>query len=235
MGDRPSAWAAQVPRHVIHRRNDGSPCFLGDEDYLVYLDCLKDAADRHECAIHAYALMPLEVQLLVSLDSETRLARVMRCISGRYVEYVNYTYQRNGRFWEHEAQVTPIDSEQDLLARYRAVEAGPVRARLAARPEHYRWSSHRHHACGGEDPVVRDHPWYLNLGTTHLARQLAYRELFQQPSADEAADGGRFSAQRELALGGNRRGDGIERPVRGLGWQVMDSEAQGVTRRLASK
>ena len=123
-----------TPRHVVQRRNDGSPCFFSDEDYLVYLDCLKEAAERHRCAIHAYVLMPDHVQLLVSLDTEQRLPRMMRCVSGRYVEYVNYTYQRNGAFWEHGPRSTLIDSERDLLASYRSIEATPVRACLAESP-----------------------------------------------------------------------------------------------------
>lgn len=245
MGDRPLPSIVELPRFVVHRRNDGSSCFFGDEDYLVYLDCLKEAADHHECAVHAYALMPREVQLLVSLDSETRLASALRSISGRYVEYVNYAYQRNGRFWEQEAQVTVIDGAQDVPARYRAIEMAPVRARLARNPEDYRWSSHPHHAGGGEDPVIRDHAWYLGLGTTHLARQLAYQEWFRQLH-EEAA--GVTPARRDLALGASRRGDGIDRAARSLGMPPVDSGRRagvnasgiqgapaGAVRRFASK
>jgi putative transposase len=177
---------AGTPRHVVQRRNDGSPCFFADEDYLVYLDCLKDAAERHKCAVHAYVLMPDHVQLLVSLDTEQRLSRVMRCVSGRYMEYVNYIYQRNGAFWEHGPKFTLIDSEQDLLATYLSIEATPVRACLAASPVDYRWSSHGHHAHGSEDTVIRDHPLYLNLGATQRERQLAYHALFRQPMGDRA-------------------------------------------------
>lgn len=230
MDDRPLPSAAPVLRQVIHRRNDGSPCFFNGEDYLVYLDCLKEAADRYDCAIHAYALLPNEVQLLVSLDSETRLARVMRAASGRYVEYVNYTYQRNGRFWEHGARVTGIDSGQDVLARYHAIESVPVWARLAARAEDYRWSSHRHHACGAEDPVIRDHSSYLDLGATHLARQLAYHELFRQAADGGEAAGATLPPHRDLALGESRRDDGIGRPVPGRGLHFVDAAGPGMRR-----
>ena len=227
MDDKTVPGPAGAPRHVVHRRNDGSSCFFSDEDYLVYLDCLKETAQRHGCAIHAYVLMPDHVQLLVSLDSETRLARLMRCISGRYVEYVNYTYQRNGRFWEHGAKVTVIENERDLLARYRAIETTPVRASLVASPADYRWSSHHHHACGAEDTIIREHPWYLKLGTTQLARQLAYHEWFQQPQDDEAAAGSRSAADRNLALGDDRLEDEIERSLRDAASQATSSPGAG--------
>lgn len=222
MGDRTTAMLADTPHHVVHRRNDGSPCFFSDEDYLVYLDCLKEAAERQGCAIHAYALMPDHVQLLVSLDSETRLAQFMSGLGDHYVEYVNYTYQRNGEFWEEEPKATVIGDERDLLACYRAIETAPVLARLAPGPADYRWSSHRHHACGGEDAIVRDHPLYLRLGTTQLARQLAYNELFREaPDRQMPARIGTATV-RDPALDADRLEDGIERSVRGLAWQAMN-------------
>jgi putative transposase len=214
MCDRTVRKMAGTLRHVVHRRNDSSPCFFTDEDYLVYLDCLKETAERHRCAIHAYVLMPDHVQLLVGLDTEQPLSRVMRCISGRYVEYVNYIYQRNGAFWEHGPKFTLIDSEQDLLATYLSIEATPVRACLAASPADYRWSSHGHHADGSEDTVIRDHPLYLNLGATQRERQLAYHALFRQPLGDRAPAEIRPSAHLGSTLSGDRLTDRIERLVR---------------------
>ncbi|MGH8311164.1 MAG: hypothetical protein ACRETX_15375, partial [Steroidobacteraceae bacterium] len=79
----------------------------------------------------------------------------------------------------------------------------------------YRWSSHRHHACGSEDAVVCDHASYLALGTTQLARQLAYGELFRVPA------GFRPWAGLDSVQGADLREDGIKRSVRGLAWQAM--------------
>ena len=227
MDDRTVPGIAGTPHHVVHRRNDGSSCFFSDEDYLVYLDCLKEEAELHGCSIHAYVLMPDHVQLLASLDSEPRLSRVMRCVGGRYVEYLNYTYQRNGAFWEHGVVVTPVRNEQDLLDRYCVIEATPVRARLVASPADYRWSSHRHHACGSEDTIIREHPLYLRLGTTQLARQLAYHELFRQLPNDLAPAGITTSADRVLTPGGDRLEDGIEQSERRLAWRVVNARAGG--------
>jgi len=232
MGDRTAATSAGTPHHVVHRRNDGSACFFSDEDHLVYLDCLKEAAERQGCAIHAYVLMPDHVQLLVSLDSETRLAQRLSGLGEHYVEYVNYTYQRNGAFWEEDPKITGIGDEQDLLGCYREIETAPVRARLAPGPADYRWSSHRHHACGGEDAVIRDHPVYLGLGTTQLARQLAYNELFC-----DAPDSGvpariRPATGRDPALDASRLEDGIARSVRGIAWQSMNARKRLIAGRL---
>jgi putative transposase len=205
---------AGTTRHVVQRRTDGSPCFFTDEDYLVYLDCLKDAAERHRCAVHAYVLMPDHVQLLVSVPTEQRLSRVMRSVGDHYMEYVNYIYQRNGAFWEHGPKFTLIDSEQDLLASYLSIEATPVRECFAASPADYRWSSHGHHASGSEDAIVLDHPLYLKLGATGRERQHAYHALFRQRVGDRAPVETRPSAHLDSTLSGDRLADRIERLVR---------------------
>jgi putative transposase len=219
----------QTPRHVIHRGSDGSPCFVSDEDYLVYLDCLKEAAERHGAKLHAYALMPGEVQLLASLDSETSLAQWLRFISERYVEYVDYTRDRNGDFWA-EPQVTAVEGGKDVLDRYLAIECAPVRSGLAAGPADYRWSSHCRHACGAEDAIVQEHPSYLALGATQLARQLAYHELLRQLSAErEPAATGRATDRYPLQ-DAIWHEDGIRRSVRGLRWQAMNARSRGAAR-----
>jgi len=221
MCDRTVRKMAGTPRHVVQRRTDGSPCFFTDEDYLVYLDCLKDAAERHKCAVHAYVLMPDHVQLLVSLDTEQRLSRVLRCVSGRYMEYVNYIYQRNGAFWEHGPKFALIDTEQDLLATYLSIEATPVRACLAANPADYRWSSHVYHTHGSEDTIIQEHPLYLSLGSTQHERQLAYHALFRQQLGDRAPVDNGPSAQFHSMLSRDRLTDRIEQLVQRVGPGTM--------------
>jgi REP-associated tyrosine transposase len=188
-------------RHVVHRRNDGTACFFNDDDYLVYLDCLQDAAERHHCAIHCYVLMPDRAQLLVGPEAENRLPVMMRCAGGRYAEYMHYIYQHHGAFWEHGTRFSMIGGERDLLACHRTIESAPVLAGLAAGPAEYRWSSYRHHAHGSEDAVVRDHTCYLKLGATQGGRQGAYRELFRQLPPERRTGGDPLQARLSRLVG----------------------------------
>jgi putative transposase len=203
---------------------------VSDEDYLVYLDCLKEAAERHGAKLHAYALMPSEVQLLASLDSETSLAQWLRFISERYVEYVDYTRDGNSAFWAQEPQVTTVEGERNVLDRYLAIECAPVRAGLAAGPADHRWSSHCYHACGAEDAIVQEHPSYLALGATQLARQLAYHELLRQWSAEGKPAASGRATDRYPLQDAIWHEDGIRRSVRGLRWQAMNARGRGAAR-----
>jgi len=48
--------------------------------------------------------------------------------------------------------------EDYLLAACRYVELNPVRAKMCARPEEYRWSSARAHMSGKDDGLVKVNP-----------------------------------------------------------------------------
>ena len=180
---------AGVTRHVIERGIDGDPCFVTQDDYLVYLDRLREAAERYRCRIHAYALMADHVHLLVSAESEGRLSSMMRNVRTGYLEYVNYVHQGNGAFREGRIESVAIHGIRDAFDCYRFIESCPVRECMAARPADYAWSSYRHHANGAEDMVIQDHPAYSGAGTSALERQLAYRESFH-PSAVERGPAG---------------------------------------------
>ncbi len=41
-------------QHIIQRGNNRELVFVGDEDHPFYLECLQDAAKRHELLVHAY-------------------------------------------------------------------------------------------------------------------------------------------------------------------------------------
>jgi len=79
------------PQHVIQRGNNRSPTFFADDDYRFYLHCLKSAAEKHNCAIHAYVLMTNHVHLLLNPGTGNAISNVLQSVGRRYVQYVNYT------------------------------------------------------------------------------------------------------------------------------------------------
>ena len=64
MPRKPRMYVAGLPCHVIHRSNNRSICFIADEDYQFYLECLLDACGRYRVSVHAYVLMTNHVHLL---------------------------------------------------------------------------------------------------------------------------------------------------------------------------
>jgi len=172
------------PQHVILRGLDQQPAFVDDQDYELFIDCLKAAARDHHLAVHAWVLMPGAVQLLVTPSDEASLPKAMQAVGRRYVAHFNRRYARRGTLWEGRYRATVIEGDRFFLLASRVVELAPVRNHLVTAAEDYRWSSYRHHIGLTVDSLITDHPLYWALGNTPFERQRAYRELCEQ-SLDE--------------------------------------------------
>jgi putative transposase len=168
------------PHHVIQRGHNGVPVFGDAADYAAFLGWLRSAARAFKVALHAYALMPDRLQLLVSPGDELALGQMMQWIGRHYVPYFNRKYQRSGSLWQGRFKTSLLDPDAYFLTCSRYIEMAPVYAGLAADPLDYPWSSYAHHAGVRADPLILDHPLYWALGNTPFEREAAYRALAAQ-------------------------------------------------------
>ena len=192
------------PQHVIQRGVDRGATFFDDEDYLFYLECLRDACRRCECAVHAYVLMTNHIHLLLTPARENSIGNLMQCVGRRYVRYVNHTYRRTGTLWEGRYRATLVDSEGYLLTCMRYIELNPVRAGMVDHPGAYRWSSYRANGNGVEDLLIVRHEVYLRLGDEAAERRRAYRELFRAHLDEPTLRSIRAATQNGWVLGRER-------------------------------
>jgi putative transposase len=176
------------PQNVIMRGIDQQPAFCDDEDYALFMDCLKTAARDHQLAVHAYALAPGAVQLLVTPRAETSLPKAMQAVGRRYVAHFNRRYRRRGTLWEGRYRATVLEAERYFSTASCLLDLMPVRQQLAERPEAWAWSSYRHHVGLSVDPVIADHPLYWALGNTPFERQRSYKDLCEQPLNERLAN-----------------------------------------------
>ena len=167
------------PLHVIQRGYLHAACFFCERDRLVYLHWLGRYAARFGCAVHAYVLMGNHVHLLVTPSRTGGVSGLMRALGERYARYVGDAHGRAGALWEKRFEATPVYAGRYVISCMRYIEQNPVRARMAARPGEYRWSSFRSNALGQDDALVTPHAIYYSLGRSAASRQAAYRALFQ--------------------------------------------------------
>jgi putative transposase len=175
MPRRPRIILPSVPQHIIQRGNNHSVCFYADEDYIKYLEWLKEYADKTSCQIHAFVLMTNHVHLLVSADKTDAIGAMMKALGQRYVQSINRTYKRSGTLWEGRYKSCPTQAETYLLACQRYIELNPVRANMVEHPAEYRWSSYRVNAHGESSNLIIPHLIYGRLGLDYQTRQSAYR------------------------------------------------------------
>lgn len=192
------------PQHVIQRGNNRQPTFFADEDYQFYLKCLQEAAERYECAVHAYVLMTNHVHLLISPSDVDGIVRTLQHVERRYVRYINYTYRRSGTLWEGRYKATLVESERYLLTCYRYIELNPVRANMITHPGDYPWSSYAAHALGNDNRLIQEHALYMALGGNPRVRQLAYRALFDGHIDEKSLADIRQSTNKGWVLGGSK-------------------------------
>ena len=192
------------PLHVIQRGNDRQPVFFSPDDYARYRDWLIEAADDYGCAVHAYVLKTNHVHLLVTPSTAESLPRTMQSLGRRYVRYINWAHKRTGTMWEGRYRAAPINSGAYFLSCCRYIELNPVRARMAAHPRDYPWSSFRAHADGQKDALVSGHPLYRALGRSAAERQQAYRELFRAKLGAAFVEALRAATNGGWALGDDR-------------------------------
>jgi putative transposase len=199
-----------IPHHVTQRGNGRQRTFFEDADYALYLDLLAVAAGRAQAEIWAYCLMPNHVHIVLTPSDEHGLSRTFGELHRRYTGYINARRRITGHLWQGRFGSVAMD-EAHFVTALRYVSLNPVRARLVARAEDWRWSSVRAHLAAADDHVVRVAPALERVGNF---------SDFLGEDFDEA-----------LSYAALRRAESVGRPVGSKDW-MTDMEAR-TGRRLA--
>jgi REP-associated tyrosine transposase len=201
MPRRPRIIVPNIPLHIIQRGNNRQSCFFAEEDYLFYLDWLKEYAKSAGCSVHAYVLMTNHVHIFLTPKQSDSAGKLMKRLGQRYVQYINRTYKRSGTLWEGRFRSSIVQPQEYLFSCQRYIEMNPVRAEMVKHPGKYRWSSYQANGQGKRSDLISPHSLYQSLGETETARQAAYRELFRYELDSEEIDKIRKAVNGNFALG----------------------------------
>ena len=154
------------------RGNNNAPVFFQPEDYAQWQSIARTIAPVHAVDIHAYALLPTQINLLVTAHKEQALGELMQDLGRRYVRYINRTYQRTGTLWEGRYRTAFIQDAPYVVRAYVWLDSG-----LGGQSEYT--SALRH--LGQHNPeFIRDHSQYWQLGNTPFERQSAYAQRMSE-------------------------------------------------------
>ncbi|MDX9963382.1 transposase [Desulfobacter postgatei] len=213
MPRRPRIVVSNISLHIIQRGNNKQACFFADDDYLSYLQWLKEYALTSGCLIHAYVLMTNHVHLLMTPKSSSSAGDLLKRLGQRYVQYINRTYRRTGTLWEGRYRSCLVQEEKYLLTCQRYIELNPVRAGIVEHPGEFRWSSYRHNGQGEMSDLITPHILYQSLGETNDQKQSIYRELFGYGLGPDEIDQIRKATNGNFALGAKGFQDEISRMI----------------------
>ena len=132
--------------HVTTRGNNRERVVWDDLDRVILLTAIDRSARRYGWVVLAYCLMTNHFHLVVRLPLDG-LSDGMRLLNGTFARRMNARHSRVGHLFHNRFGATPVADDTHLLEVSRYVVLNPVRARLCARAEQWRWSSYR--ACAG--------------------------------------------------------------------------------------
>lgn len=170
--------------HVVMRGINQQDIFCDGEDYQQFLATIKRVkADRFE--LYGYCLMSNHIHLLIHEKSE-EIHQVMKRVGTSYALCYNQKYFRTGHLFQGRYKSECVENEKYLLTVIRYIHNNPVKARVANKPEDYRWSSI--HAYYGENEYLNGltNAGYI-LGIFSEVRPKAIRR-FHEHMGKEAND-----------------------------------------------
>jgi putative transposase len=177
--------------YVIQRGHpslSGHGVFADDADRSSFLSTLRTAASAERVLVHAYALLPEEVQLLATPDEGAALGRFMQALGRSYVSAYNRRHGHHGSIWDGRYRCAVVEGGATRLA---------VLSLIDGQSREPGVTSAQHRSGGARDPALNDPPEIWQLGNTPFEREARYRELLNLGLPPAQAD-----TLRRAALGG---------------------------------
>jgi putative transposase len=142
-----------VAHHVMQRGNRRQPVFFTDDDYAAYRSLVSDACAVKGVRCLAWCLMPNHVHLILVPSDPDGLRAALAEAHRRYSRGINAAHDWTGYLWQGRFASYPMD-DAHLLTAIRYVELNPVKAKLVAHAEDWRWSSAAAHVRGKADGLT---------------------------------------------------------------------------------
>ena len=105
---------------AVQRSQGGQAAFRDDADRRTYLEALTQSARDTGVAIHAFAVLPSEVRLLLTPADATGLGTLMQSVGRRYVRAFNLRHGLRGTPWEGRFRSCLAQTQDYVLVCYRA-------------------------------------------------------------------------------------------------------------------
>ena len=128
--------------HITSRGNAREPIFTEEGDFADFLNILCTIVKRYNWILHSYCLMNNHYHLLIE-TLEGNLSRGMRQLNGIYTQKFNRNHNRVGHILQGRYKSILVEKDSHLLELCRYVVLNPVMAKIAKRPEEWRWSSYK--------------------------------------------------------------------------------------------
>lgn len=176
---------ADHAHHVLLIGHNRQSIVLDDEDRRRLLDLLRDVTRTQRVDVHAWALLPSELHLLLTPPTPAALSAAMQALARRHTAAFNRRHGRSGTLWSDRFRASALQPggavQQamlyiEILDREAASETAPLLG-----------SSLAHHLGQVRDPMIVECPSWWRLGNTPFDREASWRAAIDQGLGPEQA------------------------------------------------
>ena len=201
MARLPRLAVADQAHLVLLRGHGGRPVFQDDVDRAAFVSALREACSVESVALHAYAILPIQVWLVCTPATAQALGRTMQLLGRRFSAAFNRRHDRRGSVWDGRYRATVVEGGTPLLEAMLFVDQAPLREGLVQSTLSAPWTSARQHLGHDSEFALTDAEVYWALGNTPFDRSAAYRALLEEPLNNELTRRLAQSAERGWAFG----------------------------------
>jgi putative transposase len=167
--------------HVLWRGNGQLLVFVDDEDRQQFKKLLIEQTRLHRISLHAWALMPDHVHLLLTPTHDaTSLSVMLQALGRLYTPYYNRRHAHRGSIWEGRFRSTVLEASTWMLPAMIWLDTHPYRSKLTTVMGAHSYTSAAHYLGLQHDRALTIPPQYWALGNTPFAREAAYRTILEQ-------------------------------------------------------
>ncbi len=188
--------------HIYNRGNNRSNIFFEQENYLFFLQRLREYVVDGKCrrqtsevsktsevsqaraAIIAYCLMPNHYHLLVQPNDDVFSHRFQNFIIS-YTKAINQRFERVGALFQGVFQAKRVDREEYLVSLAAYIHLNPVRAGMTRCAEDWPFSSYRDYVGLRQGTLIRPAVILQHFESPHVYQESVERQTSEVSKTSE--------------------------------------------------
>ena len=127
--------------HIMLRGINQQVIFEDEEDYLKFVETLKQYKAVSGYKVFAYCLMSNHIHILIKVEKEN-LDLIMKRIAGSYVYWYNWKYYRRGHLFQDRYKSEVVEDDSYFLTVLRYIHQNSVKAGIVKTIDQYKYSSY---------------------------------------------------------------------------------------------
>jgi putative transposase len=176
----PGAWY-----HIMNRGRRSEAVFLDNNDYLMFLELLKEIKELWNVNIAAYCLMTNHYHILLQTP-DSNISRAMRHLNSIYTQRFNKVHGLDGSLFRGRFKSVLVYDDSHLLELVRYIHKNPVKATMVKEIGDYKWSSYKGYISYSKawEWLYKDFI-FLKLTSKKKGRLKHFIEFMEKDDSDE--------------------------------------------------